>query len=167
MANLYGGILTEVFHPFGRGALTSTGAQYSTMVSTAGSTSYITVEEVTIPMATNAMLKEVEFGLTVGLGISVTTDSPKVKYLIKDDAQTSYDTLIEFTSTTLAAQASTGTTVYDFTCAGMKTPSDGTYFTGKGTFQIACQVAANASTSNARGETKNSSYVSYQYHLVA
>jgi len=163
----FGGLITEVIHPFGRGDLTSTGAQYSTVVSSSTVT-YIDVEEITVPLPTNARVKEIEFGLTAGIGISVTTDCPYLRYQIKEDAQTSYDTVITFASSVLAALVSTGSTaLVDFTCAGRHTPSDGTYYTGAGQFQVKCQVAANAATSNARGAVKNSSYLAYSYILQA
>jgi len=161
----YGGLITEIIHPFGRGALTSTGTQYSTAVSTSGSTSYIDVEEVTVPLPTNARVLEIEFGLTQAYIINVTTDSPLVQYQIKENAQTSYDTLVSFGTTVLLTGSTTN--IADFTCAGRHTPSDGTYYTGKGTFQIKGQIATSASTSKAAGSMKNSSYLAYSYILQA
>jgi len=162
-----GAILTEILHPFGRaGGLSSTGATYGTTVSTAGSTSFIAVEEVTLSLPNNVRITELECGLTIGLGITVTTDSPKVTYNIKDNAQSSYDTLKAFTSTTLVSLASTGANSYDFTCLGMIVPSTGTYFTGIGTFQIQATVASNASTSNCKGAMKQTAYVAYSYYLI-
>ena len=163
----YGSVFTEIIHPFGRGDLTSTGTQYSTAVSSATVT-YTDVEEVTVQLPDNARVLEVEFGLTAGIGISVTTDCPYLRYQIKENAQTSYDTLITFASSVLAALVSTGSTaLVDFTCAGRHSPSGGTYYTGVGQFQVKCQVAANAATSNARGSMKNSSYLAYSYILQA
>lgn len=172
MPSNYGAILSEVIKPFGRAAgyvaTISTGAQYGATVSSAGSTSYITVEEVTMPMPVHAIMLELQIALTTGLGISTTTDSPKLKYLIKDEANASYDTLSTIISTTLAAYASTGTNLTDWTSPGLTvTPSDGTNFTGRGPFNLAVQIASNASTSNARGAVKGSSYLLYNYRLVA
>jgi len=164
---MIGSLLTETIHPFGRdGAANTTGAIYGASVSTAGSTSFITVEEITVEMPSNAIITELEYGLTVGLRLTVTTDSPLVKYLIKDNAQSTYDTTASFTSTTLAAVVST-TTLVDFTCYRTVTPSSGTLFSGKGNFQVACQIASNASTSNVIGGVKQGSYLYYSYRLIA
>lgn len=166
MANNYGGLITETINPFGRaGAINTTGAIYGTTVSTSGSTSFIEVENVTVSLPTNAMVKELKVGLTIGLALTATTDSPKVTYNIKDSAQTSYDTLVAFTSTTLMSLVST-TTLVDFSAFGNKTPSDGTYFTGKSTFNVQATVAANASTSKVQGAVKQSSYIQYSYYLI-
>ena len=161
----YGGIITETIHPFGRGNLTSTGAQYSDAISTAGSTSYIDVEEVTVQLPTNVRVLGIEFGLTQGYTINVTTDSPLIQYQIKEDAQTSYDTLVGFGTTVLLAGSTT--IVADFTCSGRHSPSGGTYYTGIGPFQIKGTIATSASTSKAAGRMKNSSYLVYSYILQA
>jgi len=166
MANNYGALLTETIHPFARaGAFNTTGAIYSATVSTAGSTTFVEIEAATISLPTNAMVVEVEFGLTMGLALTVTTDSPKVTFNIKNSAETSYDTLVAFTSTTLAAIVST-TKLVDFTCYGRKTPSDGTYFDGRSTFNLQATAAANVTTSKVQGAMKQSSYVQYSYYLV-
>ena len=162
---MIGSLIAEVIHPFGRGALTSTGAQYSATVSTAGSTSFIEVESASLQLPANAMIAEVEFGLTIGLSLTATTDSPKVTYNIKDSGQTSYDSLYAVASTVLAGLVST-TILVDYTGGGRKTPSSGTYFTGKGSFDVQATIASNASTSNARGGMKNSSYLLYSYYLI-
>ncbi len=164
---MIGSLFTEVLHPFGRaGGLSSTGATYGTTVSTTGSTSFIAVEAPTVQLPANAHVIEVEFGLTIGLGITTTTDSPKVTYNIKDNDQSSYDTLKAFTSTTLMSLATAAANSYNFTCSGRITPSDGTYFTGQGSFDIQATVAANVSTSNCLGAMKQSSYVIYTYYLL-
>lgn len=161
-----GGILTEVIYPFGRaGALNTTGIIYGTTVSTAGSTSFIEIEKATLQIPNNGMVVELELGLTMGFAISVTTDSPKITYNIKDSGQTSYDSLVAFTSTTLVSLAST-TALTDFVCSGFKTPSNGTYFTGKGSFDLQATIATNASTSKASGAMKQNTYLRYSYYLV-
>lgn len=167
MPNYYGALFTQTIHPFGNtGAINTTGDIFGTSVSTAGSTSFIQVENATVELPTHAILKEVEFGLTMGLSLTATTDSPKVTYNIKDSGQTLYDTLIAFTSTTLAALVST-TTLVDFDAYGRKTPTTGTYFTGKGTFNVQATVAANASTSKVQGAMKQESYITCKYYLTA
>lgn len=158
-------LLTEVVYPFAYGALTTTGAQYGGTISTAGSTAYVDIEEVTVAMPTQCQIVELEVGLTMGLTLTVTTDSPKVSYTIGNSSETSHDTLALYTSTKLASLVST-TTFVDFTCAGrFTTPSDGTYFTGNGPFTITAMAAANATTSKVQGAMKNTSYVRYKYYL--
>lgn len=161
----YGGVLTETIHPFGRGDLTSTGVQYSGAISTAGSTSYIDVEEVTVRLPIHAVVLQIEFGLTQGYTVDVTTGSPLVQYQIKEDAQTSYDTLVSFGTTVLLTGSTT--IIADFTAAGRHTPSTGTFYTGKGQFQIKGLIASSISTTKAAGRMKASSYLTYSYYINA
>ncbi len=163
MANPYGGLITEVVYPFGRSALTSTGAQYGSVVSTIATANvFATTEGVTIPLPSNAIAKEIEVGLTMGGYLATSTAAFSIHYQIKDNAQTSYDDLL--VSTDLTAVVSTGG-LCDVVYAGRKTPSDGTYFTGKGTFDILATHACG-STSKAFAAMKNASYVRYSYYLV-
>ena len=165
MAN-QGGLLTEILHPFGgAGGITSTGAAYGTTVSSAGSTSFIEVEEVLIRIPEQAQIIELEVGLTMGLAITTTTDGPKVTYNIKNSANSTYDVLKAVVSDTLISIVST-TTLVDHTEQGIAdTPSDGTQFTGNGSFQIQATVAANVSTSNALGAMKQTSFLIVSYYI--
>ncbi len=163
MANYYGSIITETVHPFGRGALTSTGAQYSATVSSGVVADvFATVETVTVPLPINAMLKEVEYGLTTGLSLTTSTAAVELRYKITDTGGSSYDAVL--TSTSLLSVVSTGA-LTDVTYSGRQTPSSGTYFTGKGSFDVVCDIGCG-STSKSQGATKNSSYLTYKYYLV-
>ena len=158
-----GSLITEVLYPFGRTALTSTGAQYSATISTiATADTFATTESAVIPLPGNAIVKELEVGLTMGGYLATSTAAFILAYRIKDSAQTLYDDLLA--STSLTSVVSTGTAT-DVVYAGRKTPSDGTYFTGKGTFNILATHACG-STSKAMAAMKNSSYVRYIYYLV-
>ncbi len=158
-----GALLTEILHPFGRGTLNTTGAVYGTTVSTAGSTSLIQIDTATIRLPQNSLIIELECGLTAGLTLTVTTDSPIIKWLITDTGGTSFDNLLA--STSIASLVST-TTMVDVTYSGRITPTSGTYFTGRGSFDVILQTAASASTSKAQAAVKSSTYFMYSYFLL-
>lgn len=158
-----GSLITETIHPFGRGTLTSTGAQYSTTVSTGiVADVFATLETITVPLPANTKIKEIEYGLTTGLTLVTSTAAVILRYQITDTGGSSYDKLLA--STSLLSVVSTNA-LCDVTYSGRKTPSDGTYFTGGGGFDIICDVACG-STSKASGATKNSSYIIYKYYLI-
>ena len=160
-----GSIIPEIMHPFGKGILSSTGVTYGALVSTAGSTSFITVEEQTVTLPNNAAIKEMEFGLTAEFLSNVSTNDIGYKWEIKDDAQTSYDTLVG--STTINA-ATSSLTVQDFTWSGRIVVSTGTYFTGNSpTFQVRLSAMSSASTGKAAAAAKNTSYLLLNYRLFA
>jgi len=156
-----GATLVATFYPFAKGALTATGIQYSTekVTSTDG---YETVEEKTVELPQNAIIEEIEFGLTGGFRSSSTGENVLYKWLIKDHSQSSYDTLVaEQTLTT------PGITSLEYSHAG-RLSMPGTYFTGtEYQFDIALQVkSGSAGGETAKGKTKNSSYVRIKYHLI-
>ncbi len=159
-----GYLLPEIFHPFGKGTLSSTGVQYGTVVSTAGSTSYISIDEQTIVLPNNVSIKELEFGLTAEFASNVSTNDIGFKWLIKDDSQTLYDALVA--STTINA-ATSSLTLADYTYSGRISVSTGTYFTGAPTFQVALRVMSSASTGTANAAAKNTSYLLLNYRLFA
>jgi hypothetical protein len=159
-----GALLTEILHPFGRGTLNTTGAVYGTTVSTAGSTSFIACDNATIRVPTNAVITELEVGFTIGMTIATaTTNAPALKLLITDTGGTSYDNLLA--STTLLSFVST-TNLIDVTYSGRITPTSGTYFTGKGSFDVYAQIASANDTVKATGAVKNSTYFMYSYYLI-
>jgi len=169
-------LITETIHPFGRTFGTtsalSTGVQYGTAVSTPNatttqlSTTYYTVESVTIPQPENMIITELEIGLTAGIYASATTATATLQGRIKDAGQSSYDTLLAAVSTLSGTTGAIGTTIWDYTFARRATPSDGTYFTGKGSFNIDFQVKASVTTATVAGAAKNSSYITYKYYLI-
>ena len=171
-----GSLITEVIHPFGRAFGTtsaiSTGVQYGTAVSTPNatttqlSTTYYSVEEVTVPLPANAMIVELEIGLTSGVYMSVTTATAIIQGRIKDTGQSSYDTILAAVSTLNGGLGAAGSTILDYTFSRRTTPSDGTYFTGKSSFNMDYQIKSSATTATAAGLPKNSSYLSYTYYLM-
>ncbi len=166
MANNYGGLIWEVVYPFGRGALTSTGNQYSTTISTATTAdAFITVESATIPLPTNAIIQELGVGLTMGGSLVTSTAAIEIRYRIANSgnaASSNYDALL--TSTSLLSVVSTGA-LTDIVYSGVYPVSTGTYFTGKGSFVVVGSVGCG-STTKAAGAMKNASYVYYTYYLV-
>ncbi len=159
-----GALLTEVLHPFGRaGAVNTTGAIYGTTVSTGiVADIFANIETVNVPLPVNAMITEVEFGLTAGYAVTTTTAGFSLRWKITDKGGTSYDALV---ASTAALVGYTGTSLTDITYMGRKTPSSGTYFTGKGSFDILSDVACG-STSKAQGAVKQSTYIQYTYSLL-
>ncbi len=167
MPNYYGSVITEMLHPFGRtgtsGALSSTGANYGAVVSSSAvADTFGTVESVTVNMPTNCIIREVEYGLTMGGYLATSTAAFDIRYRITDAGGTSYDTLL--ISTALLSVVSTGR-FCDVTYAGRNTPSDGTYFTGRGGFTVLGSIACG-STTKAFGAMKQSSYIMYKYNLI-
>ena len=172
----YGAVITETIHPFGRAgtattATLSTGVQFGTNVSTPNatttqlSTTYYTVEQVTVLVPTMGMITELELGLTLGVYINLTTtDTIRSQVLITDAGGATYDTLMISTDEMTATTGGTAG-LTEYTRSKRATPSDGTYFTGKGSFDILCQIKCSATTSKAVGAVKNSSYVTCKYIL--
>jgi hypothetical protein len=167
MSNLYGALITEVIHPFARaGAANTTGAIYSaTVSSSAVANTYTNIETVTVPLPKNSMITELEFGLTAGYAETVTTAGFELRWAIRDTGGSSVDYLVVSTAVNIgyAGTSISGTT--DVTYMGRITPSSGTYFTGKGSFDLLSDVACD-STGKAQGATKQSSYVQYSYYLL-
>jgi len=160
---MVGSLLTDILHPFGRaGAINTTGAIYGVTVSTGTVADvFATTEKVVVTLPANVGITEIEFGLTAGILIVTTTAAPILKYQITDTGGTSLDTLVA--STNLLSVASS-TNMVDVTFSGRKTPSDGTYFTGVGGFDIVALIACG-STTKAAAAVKQSSYVMYSYYL--
>ncbi len=158
----YNALITEIVHPFGRGALTSTGAQYSAAISSSATANvFTTVESVTIPLPSNAMIKEIQFGLTMGGTITTTTAGFLLRYRITDTGGSNYDALLTSTNVTGVV----ATTITDVTYAGNQTPSSGTYFTGRGSFDVLASVGCD-STTKTTGAMKSSSFILYSYQLI-
>ncbi len=167
MPNYYGGIFTDIIHPFGRsgtsGALSSTGANYGPVVSSSAvADTFGTVESVTVSLPTNCILKEVEYGLTMGAYLGTSTAALDIRYQITDFGGTSFDVLLPSTALLSVVPI---TTITDVTYVGRNTPSDGTYFTGKGSFTVVAGAACG-STTKAFAAMKQSSYIAYKYYLV-
>ena len=171
-----GSLITEVLHPFGRAwgttSALSTGVQYGNAVSTPNatttqlSTTYQTVESISITPLPNAHIVEMEIGLTFGVYASVTTATATVKGRIKDSNQSSYDELLAATAGMTGTTGGTGTTMYDYTLSRRVTPSDGTYWTGERSFDMDFQIKSSVTTATVAGIPKSSSYIAYTYALV-
>lgn len=78
-----GSVITEVIHPFGRGLTNTTGIAFGTAASTGVSTS-ATVDTANIILPANAILREVECGLTGYFYNTITTGNIRFSWLIKD-----------------------------------------------------------------------------------
>ncbi len=152
-----------VIHPFGRGAGTSTGAQYCTeYTQTATTNTYQTVEEVKVDWGIEGRIIELEFGLTGSFAAASTTTADLI-YLWsgKSMGQTSWysfhaavtktninTTNVEETYSGLIGTAtSAGTMVKSILPGELSTIP----------FLARLQVQSNEA-SQAQGKTKNSSY---------
>lgn len=170
-----GALITELIHPFGRNVLNSTGVVFGAWCSTAVSTSE-TVSTVRISLPDNAVVTELEVGLTAMFYNTITTGNIRFSWLIKDATQTSYDLLVD--STTITAAGTTPTSLpapttpasgaYVQTRMGVPVVSGGTYFTGVGSFDIGLQQGLGYTPTGDKvlGATMNSSYVLYNYYLL-
>ncbi len=175
MATRIGSLITETLHPFGRNTLNTTGQLFGTAVSTGVSTS-ATVESVRITLPDNAVVVELEAGLTAYFYNTITTGNIRFSWLIKDSGNTSYDLLVD--STTITAAGTTPTSItspttpatdpYFWTMLGRPVISSGTYFTGKGSFDILLQsgLGYTPTGDTVVSRTINSSYVQYSYYLI-
>ncbi len=118
-----GKVIEITEHPFGKGALTSDGVQYSAEATSTTST-YKTVETVTInqigvtggPGARGTLI-EVEFGVTWGMHSSGTTD--KVQGLIQAQ-NTASGTWVDLMTAQESAAASTATVTSTFSTPSHK-----------------------------------------------
>ena len=148
--------IDKLWHPFGKGALTVDGNQYSTEVTGITNTAYVNIETVTIIKPAGATLEEIEFGLTGAVKSSSTAKTVLWKFQGSDDSITWVDLCA---AQTRSADAS----VYaDVTISGRFTPVAG--FLGNGaSFQLRMVVEAGDPAETSSAKTKNSSYVLIRY----
>ncbi len=157
-----GSLITEIFHPFGKGTLTAGGAQYGTLV-TSISTTYTSIGSATITLPTNASIVEVEIAL-MGETIS-SSSSYNVLYKGQaSDAGTSWDDITSEITRTASCAA-----LADFAnvLAGRPSLSAGTYFKGAtNSFQVRVVAKISNALETASGAMKNSSYIIVRYRLL-
>ena len=159
-----GKIIEILEHPFGKGALTSTGEQYSAEATSVTNT-YETVESITIneigvtggPGGRGTII-EVEFGITWGQKCDGATDKAIGLIQARDKDNATWVDLM-----TAQTNATAGTTYEYFTYSGRFKPA--TTFTLV-PFDVRVQVKSNGTTNNAVGKTKNSSYVKVLYKIA-
>jgi hypothetical protein len=145
--------------PFGKGLLTSNGAQYSSTVSTTGAGTWQAVETKAITLPVGSTLVEVDFGLTAALISSDSTEPANAKWQI-GDSSTAFDDLCD--AQTRTAPASTWV---DITVSGRQNTTGGTNFTGATNPFYVRYVVNSTGVPTSGGKTKNSSYVKVIYKL--
>ena len=148
-------------HPFGKGALTTTGAQYCTAVTGIDNDAYDAIETATITLPTNITIEEIEFGLTCACEVDGSGSSNDVlwKWQGSDD-NSSWDDLI-------AEQTLSNTNTFtDLTIAGRFDIGSGTNFTGANPFYVRLVIKSSGATDTVSGKTKNSSYIIVKYTLL-
>jgi len=144
--------INKVWHPFGKGSLTTDGVQYSAEV--AGITHLVwgVIQTITITQPVGYTLEEIELGLTGAIKSSGATKHVKWKWQASDNGAAWQDLIA---AQTRAADAS----VYaDRTAAGRFAPTGNFLGTG-GTFQVQMVIQAEDATETVAGKAKNSSYV--------
>ena len=149
-------VIAVTHHPFAKGALTATGAQYSTELTTS-TDDYEAVETATITQPVGYTLTEIEFGLTGRNKSSGTAESVLFKWSASD-AGTSWTDL--FAEQTHAASAAA---YEEETWSGRFAPTGNFLGTGS-TFQTRYVIKSGAAAGEtALGSTKNSSYITCRY----
>lgn len=150
--------LTEVIlHPFAQGALTTTGIQYSALLTTTTDI-YETVESVKVDLPTELRratepLVELEFGLTCAVQSSGATESVLFKWQYSLDNSTWADLVPEVTYAASAAA------LLEYTYAGLFPVTALTV-----PIWLRLQIkSGGAGGETAKGKTKNSSYIRAVY----
>lgn len=148
--------VTKVHHPFAKGSLTTTGAQYCTAVTGINEDAYDPIDPQTITQPTGYTLEEVEFGLTARLDVSGTpTDNALWKWQASDAGSSWTDLIAEQTLTTPAAAT-------EVSCSGRFAPTGNFLGTGA-SFQVRLVAKSSGATDTVTAETKNSSYIICRY----
>ena len=136
-------------HPFARGNLTATGAQYSASADTATVNTNVNIEVVTITTFPAGNFREIELGLTCGIN-AVSNANTVLKYTWQGrNSGTTWVDLMTQTANT------PGLTEIEKTFSGYKTAVTNFNSTP---LQLRLIVEANI-TNEGRARTKNSSYV--------
>lgn len=149
-------LLTKVAHPFAKGSLTTTGAQYCTAVSSIDNDAYDGIDAQTIQQPSGYTLYEIEFGLTGRLDVSGTpTDNALWKWQASDDGVDWEDLIAEQTLTTPSAAT-------DVSCSGRFAPT-GNFLGTSSSFQVRFVAKCSGATDTVTAETKNSSYILCRY----
>ena len=140
----------HIEHAFGKGTLTTDGAQYgaATIIATTAFTE-VPAQQI-VYLAPNQKVVEVEFGLTGRLINASTATTGRYKWQASD-AGSAWEDLI-------ASQSTAVTAATDFTVLGRFAPTGN--FLGTGAlFYVRMVAAQSTGAGNVTVETKNSSYI--------
>lgn len=150
-------VRTDTIHPFARGSLTASGAQYSTLVTGVGDT-FTAVETVYIegPDDELGSILEYEFGLTGSFQSSASTEGVNFKWQARNFGD---DTWVDVSpAATIAANASV---LAEHTRSGYVAAQTNL---NRPQIEVRCVIKSAATgAETAAGKTKNSSYVRIIY----
>lgn len=146
-------VMEHIEHPFGRGNLTATGAQYSAEATSVLGT-YKTVETIEFSPPSLGKILEIELGITWSQKADGATDKGIGIVQVRDKVGTWNDAM------TAVTNATAGTAYEEWTYSGRLSLAthDVEFPIG-----ICVQVKSNGTTDNAVGKVKNSSYVKVLY----
>ena len=145
-----------VLHPFGKGALTTDGIQYSAEVAGIGD-AYTAIETMTIIQPTGDALQEIDFGLTVAIKSSAAVEGVNWKMQASDDGALWEDLIAE------QLRAASCAAYLDVSASGRFPPAGNFLGTGA-TFKVRAVVkSAVAGGETATGKMKNSSFILLKY----
>lgn len=140
----------HIEHPFGKGNLTTDGAQYGA-ATTISSTAFTEVPaQQIVRLAPNQKVVEVEFGLTGRILAANTATTSRYKWQASD-AGSAWEDLI-------ASQSTAVTAATDFTVSGRFAPTGNFLATGA-LFYVRMVAAQSTGSGNVTADVKNSSYV--------
>lgn len=148
---------TVVFHPFGRGYVTSDGIQHCAEATSTLNT-YVTVESVEVPVPEGkGAIKELELGVTWSQKCDGTVDKA-VGMVQAVDVNGSWANVMA----TAAINATAGTAYEEKTYSGILPAS---LEITQMPLSLRVQVKSDGTTNNAVGKVKNSSYVKVVYDI--
>ena len=143
-------LIEHVEHPFGKGLLTTDGAQYGAETTIATTAFTEVPASMTVYRPPNTTIREIEFGLTGGVYNSTTAGTGRFKWQASDD-NSSWEDLC-------AAQTTAVTATTDFTLAGRFAPT-GNFAGTANPFYLRMVAARSTGAVNVLAKAKNSSYV--------
>lgn len=149
---------TVVFHPFGRGYLTSDGIQHCAEATSTLNT-YVTVESVEVPVPEGkGAIKELELGVTWSQKCDGTVDKA-VGMIQAVDINGTWVNVMATSATNVTA----GTAYEEKTYSGYLPASLGVT---QIPLSLRVQVKSNGTTNNAVGKVKNSGYAKAIYDIT-
>ena len=155
-ANIAPPLISTIHKPFGKGALTIDGVQYSAEVAGIGDT-YTAIETVTITQPTGYTLVEVEFGLVVAVKSSAAVEGVLWKFQASDAGTLWTDLIAEQTRVASCA-------AYADMYAGGRFAPTGNFLGTGASFQVAAFLkSAVAAGETVTGKMKSSSYIIAKY----
>ena len=143
-------LIEHVEHPFGKGLLTTDGAQYGAETTIATTAFTEVPASMTVYRPPNTTIREIEFGLTGGFYNSTTAGTLRYKWQASDD-NASWEDL--HTAITSAVSVTT-----DLTVAGRFAPT-GNFAGTANPFYLRMVAARSTGAVNVLAKAKNSSYV--------